>query len=47
MKNAKIKDLTPDPRADFIVSGDKDLCDVVAYRRIRIIKASDLVKMCD
>jgi putative PIN family toxin of toxin-antitoxin system len=33
--------------ADFIVSGDKDLCDVVAYRRIRIIKASDLVKMCD
>lgn len=33
--------------ADFVISGDKDLCDVVAYRRIRIIRASDLLKMID
>lgn len=31
--------------ADFIVSGDKELCDVVRYRTIKIIKASDLLKM--
>ncbi len=33
--------------ADFIVSGDKDLCDVVTYRMIKIIRASDLLKMID
>jgi len=33
--------------ADFIVSGDKDLCDVVTYRTIKIIRASDLLKMID
>jgi putative PIN family toxin of toxin-antitoxin system len=31
--------------ADLIVSGDKDLCNVAAYRTIRIIRASDLLKM--
>jgi len=31
--------------ADFIVSGDKDLCDLAAYGRIRIIRASELLKM--
>lgn len=31
--------------ADFIVSGDKDLCDLASYRRIRIIRASELLKM--
>ncbi len=32
--------------ANFIVSGDKDLCDVGSYRSIRIIRASELLKMC-
>ena len=31
--------------ADFIVSGDKHLCDVGAYKTIKIIKASDLLQM--
>lgn len=31
--------------ADFIISGDKDLCDLASYRRIRIIRASELLKM--
>jgi putative PIN family toxin of toxin-antitoxin system len=31
--------------ADIIVSGDKNLCDVGAYRTIKIIWASDLLKM--
>jgi putative PIN family toxin of toxin-antitoxin system len=31
--------------ANFIVSGDKDLCDVGTYRTIKIIRASDLLKM--
>jgi len=31
--------------ADFIVSGDKDLCDVITYGTIKIIRASDLLKM--
>lgn len=31
--------------ADFIVSGDKDLCDLAAYGRIRIIRASELLNM--
>ena len=30
--------------ADFIISLDKDLCDVAAYRNIKIIRASDLFK---
>ncbi len=33
--------------ADFIVSGDKDLCDVVTHKSIRIIRASQLLKMID
>lgn len=33
--------------ANFIVSGDKDLCDVVIYKSIKIIKASHLLKMID
>ena len=33
--------------ADFIVSGDKDLCDVGTFRTIKIIRASDLLKMAD
>ena len=33
--------------ADFIVSGDKSLCDVGTYRTIRIIRASELLKMAD
>ncbi|MBI5639728.1 MAG: putative toxin-antitoxin system toxin component, PIN family [Nitrospirae bacterium] len=31
--------------AHFIVSGDKDLCDLGAYKTIRIITASALLKM--
>ena len=31
--------------ADFIVSGDKHLCDVGVYKTIKIIRASDLFKM--
>ena len=31
--------------AEFVVSGDKDLCDVVSYKKIKIIKPSDLLKM--
>jgi putative PIN family toxin of toxin-antitoxin system len=33
--------------ADFIVSGDKDLCDVVTHKSIKIIRASHLMKMID
>jgi putative PIN family toxin of toxin-antitoxin system len=33
--------------ADFIVSGDKHLCDVAVYRTIKIIRALDLLKMID
>ena len=33
--------------ADFIVSGDKDLCDVVIHKSIKIIKASHLLEMID
>ena len=33
--------------ADFIVRGDKNLCDVGAYGTIKIIRASDLLKMVD
>ena len=33
--------------ADFIVSGDKDLCDVGTFRTIKIIRASDLLKMAE
>ena len=33
--------------ADFIVSGDKDFCDIVTYNSIKIIKASHLLKMID
>lgn len=33
--------------ADFIVSGDKDLCDIAKYRSIKIVRASDLLKMID
>lgn len=31
--------------ADLVVSGDKDLCDVARYRRIKIVRASDLLRM--
>ncbi len=30
---------------DLIVSGDKDLCDLAAYGRIKIISASEFLKM--
>jgi uncharacterized protein len=33
--------------ADFIVRGDRDLCDVGTHRSIRIIKASHLLEMID
>lgn len=33
--------------ADFIVSVDKDLCDVVTHKSIKIIRASHLLKMID
>jgi len=33
--------------ADFIVSGDKDLCDVGTFRTIKIIRASDLLRMAE
>jgi predicted nucleic acid-binding protein len=33
--------------ADFIVSGDKDLCDIAKYRSVKIVRASDLLKMID
>ena len=33
--------------ADFIVSGDKDLCDVVTHKSIKIRRASHLMKMID
>ena len=33
--------------ADFIVSGDKHLCDVIVYKTIKIIRASDLLQMID
>lgn len=31
--------------ADYIVSGDKDLCDMSRYKSIRIEKAADFLKM--
>ena len=31
--------------ADYIVSGDKDLCDMRMYKSIRIIKVSDFLKL--
>lgn len=31
--------------ADYIVSGDKDLCDMRRYKSIKIIKVSDFLKM--
>ena len=31
--------------ADFIITGDNDLCDVASYRSVRIIRASALLKM--
>lgn len=31
--------------AEFIVSGDKDLCDLGKYKKIPIIKGSDLLRM--
>lgn len=31
--------------ADYIVSGDKDLCDMRMYKSIRIIKVSDFLRM--
>jgi putative PIN family toxin of toxin-antitoxin system len=34
-------------KVDFIVSGDKNLCDVGVYKAIKIIKASELLKMID
>ena len=33
--------------ADFIVSGDKALCDVVTHKSIKIISASHLLKIID
>ena len=33
--------------ADYIVSGDKELCDVGRYKSVRIIRASQLLKMID
>ncbi len=29
--------------ADFIVSGDKDLCDITKYKSVKIVRASDLL----
>lgn len=31
--------------ADYIVSGDKDLCDMRGYKSIKIIKVADFLKM--
>ncbi|MCX5797979.1 MAG: putative toxin-antitoxin system toxin component, PIN family [Proteobacteria bacterium] len=31
--------------ADLIVSGDKDLCDLGIYKSVKIIRASDFIKM--
>jgi putative PIN family toxin of toxin-antitoxin system len=31
--------------ADYIVSGDKDLCDMGRYKSIRIVKVTDFLKM--
>jgi uncharacterized protein len=33
--------------AEFIVSGDKDLCEVAKYKSVKIIRASDLLKIID
>jgi len=33
--------------ADYIVSGDKDFCDVGRYKSVRLITASQLLKMID
>ena len=33
--------------ADFIVTGDKDLSDLKKYQFVRIIHASDFIKMCE
>jgi putative PIN family toxin of toxin-antitoxin system len=34
-------------KADFIVTGDKDLCDLKKYQFVRIIHASNFIKMFD
>lgn len=31
--------------ADFIVSGDKHLCDIVTYKSVRILRVSELLRM--
>lgn len=33
--------------ADFIVSGDKHLCELHTYKSVKIIRAADLMKMFD
>ena len=33
--------------AEFIVSRDKDLCEVARYKSVKIIRASDLLEMID
>ena len=33
--------------AEFIVSGDKDLCNVARYKSVKIIRASDLLEMIE
>lgn len=33
--------------ADFVVSGDKDLCDIAKYRSVKILRASDLLNIID
>ncbi|MBF0560349.1 MAG: putative toxin-antitoxin system toxin component, PIN family [Nitrospirae bacterium] len=33
--------------ADLIVSGDKDLCDIAKYKSVKIVRASELLKMVD
>ncbi|MGD0887510.1 MAG: putative toxin-antitoxin system toxin component, PIN family [Thermodesulfovibrionales bacterium] len=33
--------------ADFIVSGDKDLCDIGKYKSVKIVRASDLLRIID
>ena len=33
--------------AEFIVSGDQDLCEVAKYKSVKIIRASDLLKITD
>jgi putative PIN family toxin of toxin-antitoxin system len=33
--------------AEFVVSGDKDLCEVTKYKSVRIISASELLRIID